>query len=317
MPQTYPKPRDTGGRLIRRLIVDFRKAGFELPITSHILIAVSGGSDSMALAHLILKYGRRLADPARIGLLHVNHRWRGEASDEDARFVARFGKKWGVPVLLHELEPPAQMQATQGRSLEEAARDARKSIFEKEAARLGATVLTAHQADDLAETFLWRLFTGAAETHAGGIAYRHGVELRPLLKVRKSELHAYLKEEKQSWREDSTNQEGRFLRSKMRRDLMPAIEELFPKAVEHLMNIALRAQSAEVSEGGLKDSGFESLNALLGASGLRMRRSHGNEIGRRLLQRGESGMPTANSAVDLPGGWRLRLEPPSKSSDGA
>src|ERR1700690_3581233 len=130
----YSKPKEAGGRLIRKTVSELRRAGMALPISSHILIGVSGGSDSLALAHLILKYGRRVVDPSRVMLLHVNHGWRGKASDADADFVVRFGKRWGVPVLLHKLEPPALEQLS-GESWEDRARCARKAIFESEARR--------------------------------------------------------------------------------------------------------------------------------------------------------------------------------------
>jgi tRNA(Ile)-lysidine synthetase-like protein len=240
--------------------------------------------------------------------LHINHGWRADASNRDAAFVAGLGKKWRVPVLLHKLKPPGGA-ASKGLSWEEQARDARTRIFEEEAGRHGAIVLTAHQADDLAETVLWRLLTGAAHTHAGGIAVRHGVQLRPFLKTRKADLQTYLREERQRWREDSTNHAGRFLRSRMRKELMPQLEALFPRAVEHLVGLAFQAQN---QGSGPKDSGFEALSALLGASGIRMRRAHGAEIQRRLKERSETG------PIDLPGGWRLFRElHPGQTAQGA
>src|SRR6185437_14954045 len=88
----YPKPGPVGGRIIRQVIADLRKAGLDLPITSDILIAVSGGSDSMALAQLVLRYGRRISAPGKIGLLHVNHGWRGKASLKDEQHVRKFAE---------------------------------------------------------------------------------------------------------------------------------------------------------------------------------------------------------------------------------
>src|SRR4051812_45912614 len=90
-PQTpYPKPGPVGGRLIRTMIATLREAGVVLPITSDILCAVSGGADSLALAHLLAHYGRRIVPRPReqLTLLHINHGWRGRASNADARFVA-------------------------------------------------------------------------------------------------------------------------------------------------------------------------------------------------------------------------------------
>jgi tRNA(Ile)-lysidine synthase len=297
----YPQPSEHGGRLIRKVIAELKAQKISLPIASDILIAISGGSDSLALAHLLLKYGRRVADPTHIKLLHINHGWRSGASEADAEFVKRFGRQWGAEVIVHELEPPKDSQM-KGRSWEEVARYARKGIFEKEAARLRAKVLTAHQADDLAETVLWRLLTGAAETHAGGIAFAHGVEMRPLLSVRKQELKAYLEEERQTWCEDSTNYAGRFMRSKMRLHLMPVIDDLFPRAVEHLVALARKAAKDPVADPDAAEAGVDLVAALLGASGVRLKRSHWSAIEARLRATARKG------ALALPGGWRLSRE---------
>ena len=193
----YPKPGPVGGRLIRAVVGTLRGAGLLLPITSDILCAISGGADSMSLAHLLVRYGRRVVDHDRLKLLHVNHGWRGRESDADARFVMAAAREWGIPFLLRKGTPPSGTKD----SWEAHARAERKKFF----AEFGGPILTAHHADDLAETVLWRILTGAARTHGGGIAVRHENELRPLLGVRKADLKAYLKEEGLSWREDSTS----------------------------------------------------------------------------------------------------------------
>lgn len=292
---SYPKPAEAGGRLIRQVVGFLRKQGFELPFTSHILIAVSGGPDSIALAHLLLKYGRRVVDPKKVILLHMNHAWR-ETSDGDERGVREFAEKWKVPLKTRKLKPPAKNKSYKGRSWEEAAREARKSFFQEMAARYDAPVLTAHQADDLAETLLWRLFTGSASTHGGGIAVRHGVEIRPLLTQRKSELLAYLKEEGQSFHLDETNEDVRFLRARMRTEILPAIEKTFPRAIEHLIHLGLDAQAESDHLIAGTETTMEAAKLLFGASGIRARRSHLEAI-------------KANAGeMHLPGGWKLTLK---------
>src|SRR5207302_1079372 len=151
-------------------------------------------------------------------------------------------KAFNAPCLTERLDPPRG----KGESWEEAARTQRQVIYERLAReRLPETtlVLTAHHADDQAETLLWRLFTGTSLTHGGGIRARHGAEFRPLLRVRKATLKAYLEEEDHPWREDATNHEGRFLRSRMRRELIPAITKIFPDVIEKLARLALEVQS--------------------------------------------------------------------------
>lgn len=242
--KAYPSPKAVGGKLIRTLVSSLRKNGIELPITSHILCACSGGADSTALALLLVKYGRRVGAAERISLLHVNHGWRGAESDRDERFVVGLGKKLGVPVTVHRLHE----KPTKGDSWEAHARSLRKGIFLEESrkhsiGRSAAIVFTGHQADDQAETRLWRLFTGAFQTLGEGILPRHGVEVRPLLGVRRSELVLFLKEERQRWRNDSSNQDPRFLRAQMRKELMPVIEKLFPRAIQAINSVELTRSS--------------------------------------------------------------------------
>jgi len=293
----YPKPGDTGGKLIRQVIGFLKGQGVALPLDtkdSHILIAVSGGSDSMALAHLVARYGRKVADRSKIRLLHINHGWRGAESDGDEAFVRERAKAWGVKLTVRRLKPlPYTAGSKAGESLELLAREARKKIFAKEC-KAGTVLLTAHQADDLAETLLWRLFTGSSKTHGGGILAKHGHEVRPFLTARKATLQQYLREEGESWREDRTNHEGRFLRSQMRAQLMPLIEKLFPRAVEHLVRLALHAQDSNhlsYDEGGLFQAVLGA-RASLGASG-RIQRVHAEQLSKDGRQ------------IDLPGGWRL------------
>ncbi len=222
-----------GGKLIRNVISAVRANALDLPLTSHILCACSGGADSVALAVLLARYGRRVGGAEQITLVHVNHGWRGKESDADEKFVRALAKRLRVGFRVHRLrEKPSK-----GDSWEAHARGLRKEIFALESKRrqkLDGTpglVFTAHQADDQAETRLWRFFTGATATLGAGILTRHGVEIRPLLGIRRAELVAFLAEERQTWREDLSNQDPRFLRARMRRDLMPVIETLFPGAV--------------------------------------------------------------------------------------
>jgi tRNA(Ile)-lysidine synthase len=290
---------------MRSLIKGLRSAELALPVNSHILIACSGGADSIALAHAMTHYGRRGGRRSLISLLHVNHGWRREASDADEAFVEALGVKWGVPVVVRRLKAPEGV----GDSWEDLARKARKTIYAEETEkRPGAILLTAHHADDQAETLLWRIFTGAASTHGAGVVARIGNEVRPLLGVRKHQLLAYLAEEKQEWREDATNVEGRFLRSKMRLELMPVIERLFPRAIEHLVQSAAKAEKVTHS---LREpsEGLSLLEAILGMEGIRLRRPHWEAI---LQQASEERCGASQFEVHLPKGWKIRHDPHSK-----
>lgn len=286
----YPVPGPVGGRLIRDLIAFVRSQGLKLPVSSHILIGCSGGADSTALAVLLARYGRRVMDPKRLTLVHFDHGWRLESAD-DARAVRHLAKGLGVRCVVRKL--PADYLKDRGSSWEEGARKARKAAWAKLLSRApkGTRVWTAHHGDDLAETLLWRLFTGAGATHGGGIAFESGLEVRPFLNVRKARLVAFLKEEGIAWREDSTNQDPRFLRAAMRAHLMPEIERLFPRAVEQLMAQALAAQRREQKP--------TPVSGLLGVAGLELRRGHWAEVTKALRSAKKS------LTLSLPDGWRL------------
>ena len=309
-PIRYPKPGPMGGRLIREMIAFLRESGVHLPITSHILCAVSGGPDSVALVHLLSKYGRRVGDSKRIRILHVNHAWRGKASDRDEKFVCDLARQLGVRFTAMRLKPPKR----NGQSWEDEARRARKEIFRKQAVKHhGGVIFTAHQADDLAETLLWRLFTGSAATHGGGIIVQDGPEIRPFLRIRKSDLMEYLKEEGQGFRTDSTNRGGRFLRARMRARILPSIEREFPKAIEHLVRAGLKAQNAglgndvpieaQSSEPLAHSSEPLAQRSLFGAAGLRLRRSHWEALSEKAKEE-----PQWTGEIHLPDGWILRAE---------
>ena len=296
---SYNKPGPVGGQLIRDVVKFLRSHGLKLPIQSPVLIAVSGGSDSVALALLLAKYGRRVVSKEQVQLLHINHGWRGKASDGDAVFVQKLGKGLKIPVSV--IRAKKKMPA-QGESWEEDARQTRKEAFTKVAQKIGqkvgknAVVLTAHQADDLAETVLWRLLTGAADTHRGGILVQHKNEIRPLLQTRKANLQDFLREEGQSWREDQTNHQGRFLRSKLRLELFPVLEKLFPQTVSHLCDWALQAQKGKPTEKTTDSDGLESVWSALE---LKIRRPQWLALRDKASRAGWTG------EIQLSQGWKL------------
>ena len=208
-------------------------------------------------------------------------------------------EKLNLPIIVESL----QERSPNGDSWEESARKFRKKIFARELKRVGAEkgcaqtfVFTAHHGDDLAETMLWRLFTGTADTHGAGILFQDENEIRPFLSTRKADLVAYLKEEGLTWREDQTNHEGRFLRSKMRKDLMPVIESIFPKAISRLISRGLVLNR----EGGALTSQIGP-EILFRAEGIAARRVHWDAI-QKLRQ------DKNRSEIHLPQGWRLKRE---------
>ncbi len=302
-----------GGALIRRLIHDLRRSGLSLPLSgsldSQILIACSGGLDSTALAVLIARYGTRVAPVSSLALLHVDHGWRGPESRADAQRVEQLALRLGVPCLVETLDPSVRPA---GSSLEEWGRQERKRIYQKYGEQ-GFRILTGHQADELCETLLWRLFTGAATTHGAGILIREGYEIRPLLGCQKSELRTFLEEEAEVWSEDPTNQDPSLLRGGMRQSLVPVLTRLFPRWKSHL----LQGRTAEVASRAspeASDSETEVLdwmNQWFGQAGVRTRRSHWQTIQKWLgwLRTPDPSVPAdSDRTLCLQSGWRVRFE---------
>jgi len=254
---SYPKPLgEAGGRLMRAIVAHWRKNQQEatpLPlIDSHILLAVSGGPDSIALAWALGRYGRRVVPREGLTLGYFDHRLRGaKASADEWGAVQEIAAKLGVPAQRAEADDrPA------GLSLEEWARAVRRRALEKMATEIESQlrypkgrkrrvwIATAHHADDVAETLIWRMCSGAkAEQHRVGILPVRGRWLRPFLSVRRALLREFLAEEGIAFVIDATNLEGSGMRARMRRELMPSLENLFPRAVDHLTASAMRAWS--------------------------------------------------------------------------
>ncbi len=239
----YAKPHAEGGTLIRRTIQFLRAQGLALPLDSHILIATSGGPDSTALAVLLSRYGRRVGALERIRLLYVDHGWRPRASAQEKRLLERLASRLGVSFVARQV--PGPRTYPKGASWEAEARRLRLAVFEEEARAWGGDrclVFTGHTREDLAETVLWRLLTGADPTQRGGILARHGRLVRPFLTTSKHSLLAFLREERVRFSVDSSNRDPRFLRARLRRSIWPSLLRLFPKATENLAKLGLDAQ---------------------------------------------------------------------------
>lgn len=197
-----------------------------------LLVGLSGGADSVALLLLLRERG------AAVAAVHVNHGLRGEDSDGDEAFVRALCRDWGVPLLVYRAQPPEG--ATPG---EDWARRARYGFFREAMRETGATALAlAHHLDDQAETLLMRLMRGTGLTGLAGMAADSVLDgmrvLRPLLDVSSGELRAMLRERGQSWREDGSNRDPRYLRNALRLEVMPLLESRAPGAARRMAQTA-------------------------------------------------------------------------------
>jgi tRNA(Ile)-lysidine synthase len=208
--------------------------GFD-PSGKSLLLAISGGADSVAL----LEFFVREASP-RLGCslfaVHVNHRLRAE-SGLDQMLVEQLCADRGVPLHVESLDPDSRRR---GESVEMWAREQRYAAFARAAARFGAgTVLTAHHRDDVVETFCLRLWRGTGVAGLAGIPFRRadGVT-RPLLPVDRTALRAWLQELGTPWREDESNTDARVPRNWVRHHLLPAWRAADPDLDARLFGMA-------------------------------------------------------------------------------
>ena len=203
-----------------------------------VLVAVSGGADSIAL--LCGLSAVRQKGPGRLVVAHFNHGLRGTESDGDEAFVVQICRHLGVDCRVGR--PAGQDAPGRSSQSEEEAREARYAFLRRTAEQLGARyVVTAHTADDQAETVLHRILRGTGVAGLAGIRRSRqvipGVALiRPLLSVRRTELIEYLQAIGQPFRVDGSNQDVRFTRNRIRRDLLPHLAEAYNANVVAAIN---------------------------------------------------------------------------------
>lgn len=200
----------------------------------HLLVAVSGGPDSVALLSVLAS----LAPSKRLTLsaLHINYGLRGEESEEDARFVSRLCAELRIPLTCEQVDLSRPAGAGTGMSLQARAREARYAALRRAADAVGASkIALGHTADDQAETLLMWMLRGAGVAGLVGIRpLRDAVYVRPLLDVGRAEVLAYLKAKGLAFRTDSSNARPVYLRNRIRHDLLPLLKRFNPSVVEAL-----------------------------------------------------------------------------------
>lgn len=299
-----------------------------------ILAGVSGGSDSIALLHLLARFLPRAKE--RLHVVHVNHGLRIKDSNLDEEHTQAHCTALGLLCLVYQ-RPVADMARRRKISLEEAGREARHECFLDAARTFKAkAVVLAHHLDDRAETLLLNLIRGAAGQGLSALHYvrpfphplaPEGLRLvRPLLGITKQELETYLIRSELSWRQDQTNHDEAFTRNRIRASLLPLLEREFTPQIKLLL-----ARSAEILG---RDDALLAEMADREWSGAVVEESHGRAVlsCRRLLALHPSllwrilarawdrlGIPHKSSvhldhlqalaagrasAFSLPGGWR-------------
>lgn len=202
------------------------KSRFPYLIQGKLLLAVSGGVDSVVLAHLCK------ASHLEFSMAHCNFNLRGEESDADEAFVTDLADLLDVEVFTESFDTQKYAK-DHGLSIQMAARELRYGWFEELSKAFHFEyILTAHHANDNLETFLINLVRGTGLEGFTGIQAENNRIIRPLLEFSRKEIEDYAVEHKISWREDSSNASSKYIRNKIRHEVVPVLEELNPQLLQ-------------------------------------------------------------------------------------
>ena len=223
-------------------------------VAAPVILMVSGGADSMALLHMAVTEPLDLGDGAglsriakeRLHVLHVNHLLRGEDADADQHFVQETCDSLGVPCTALRVDVAKFAQERDGNVEEigrrvryDAARElAQKLCSEQGVSRQKAKILTAHTADDRAETFMMNVMRGSGMGGLASIPRHRGLIYRPLLDYTHDQLKDWLKARGLDWHEDATNTDTHYLRAYMRHNVLPLLKARNPMLVQTVCKIA-------------------------------------------------------------------------------
>lgn len=217
---------------IRRKVENFIIKEQMIEKEDRILLGVSGGADSVCLLCLLQELSKRMG--FSLGVLHIEHGIRGEESLRDADFVRRLCREKGLPFEQRSYDVP-KLAKEEGLSEEEAGRKVRYAAFSEKMEKEGyQKTAVAHNLNDNAETMLFHLARGSALAGLSGIPAVRGRIIRPLLCLERREIEAYLAAIGQDYCQDRTNQELIYSRNRIRHQILPELEEINPKAVEHM-----------------------------------------------------------------------------------
>jgi tRNA(Ile)-lysidine synthase len=289
------------------------------------LVGVSGGADSVALLHLLVENGFR-----NLVVCHLDHRLRGRASTEDAKFVRRLAESLGLPCEIGVADVAGRKKVSNA-SMETEARAARHEFFAGCARKFSCPrIVLAHHVDDQAETVLWNLLRGSKGLKGmralQELTTDSGVKLelhRPLLEFRHAELVAWLESQGLRWREDASNAQPVAVRNRLRNEVFPLLSEIANRDVvpafvrgaadsedaEALESWALEQAKVMDPQGRLHVPAMRPLPVALQRIALwRFLQDQGiRPLDRDLIDRGLGLLDTkGTSAINLPGGGKLR-----------
>ncbi|MCK4334240.1 tRNA lysidine(34) synthetase TilS [candidate division WOR-3 bacterium] len=230
---------------------------------ARIVVACSGGADSVALLHFLHTLKEKLGI-AKLGVYHLNHGLRGAEADADQAFVADLARALDIPFHADRADVAAYA-AQHGISLEMAGRKIRYARLERALESKGYTLAAlGHTASDNAEWILLSLIRGRAEPFLWGIPAKRGPFIRPLIRCTRTEILAYLKKHRLSFREDSSNVSLSFDRNRIRHRIMPLLKKLNPSLEE---TISRTLEIGDVLNSSLDSEAAELLKRLVATKG--------------------------------------------------
>ena len=231
--------------LLQKFQDNWKRQFHHISTASHkLLLAVSGGVDSIVLTDLVVKSGFDFI------IAHCNFQLRGDESERDETFVRSLQNKYGKEVLVNRFD--TRQYASQNKiSIQEAARELRYKWFEelinpKSEIRNPKFAATAHHANDNIETLLINFFRGTGISGLHGIPAKQGKIIRPLLFAKREEIISYAKENNLKWVEDTSNTSDKYTRNFFRLQIIPAIKEVFENIEENLLHNIERLKEAEI-----------------------------------------------------------------------
>jgi len=216
-----------------------------IPENATVICALSGGADSICLADVLCALKERLN--FTLECAHVNHNLRGKESDSDEQFVRDFCKKRGLPLHVASIDVLAQ---SAGKSIEEAARDARYRFFESLGEKRNVLIATAHTQNDNVETFFINLLRGSGTRGLCGIPRVRKNVIRPILDIRRDEIISHLESIGQDFCTDSTNADKTYLRNFIRHDIIPTFNsrediDIFTAVAKAVDNLRIDSEALD------------------------------------------------------------------------
>ena len=233
-----------------------------IPEGATVIAALSGGADSVCLTEVLYNLQEKIG--FTLECAHVNHNLRGDESDGDEQYVRGLCQSLGITLHVKSVDV---MTMAKGRSIEDAARQARYDFFDELSQKGNVIIATAHTLNDNTETFFINLLRGSGSKGLGGIPQRRKNIIRPLLFTKRDEIVAHLEAAGLGYRTDSTNADTVFLRNFLRHKVIPQFDsregiDIYGAIMRATENLQKDSEALDIWAAGVKDTAVDTLTAL-------------------------------------------------------